>query len=333
MNGATSSTLYAAMPLRTRPRPQCLLCGASGRVVHAQVPDRFFGVPGSWTLKRCIDRQCGLVWQDPMVVDEDLAKAYDGYYTTHAVPAADGGEGGGRGFGAGFYFLDRWAARLLGLGRERQRHAASYLDDAVPGALLDVGCGNGDFMASMQARGWSVRGTDFDPAAAATARRTHGVEVDVGELSAIGYPAGAFDAVTVRHVVEHVREPVAFLAECWRILKPGGRLVLITPNVDSLGHRHFGERWRGLEQPRHLFLFAPASMRALCRKAGVDAAVVGTSAQGAAYVLRASCVARRGALARAADQLAVWWLQLVEAWRTRRGAGVGEELVSCAVKP
>jgi SAM-dependent methyltransferase len=328
--------LAAAAPprpaLRTTAQPRCPLCGSAGTVLHAAVRDHFFHVPGSWSLKRCVDPACTLVWQDPMLTDEDLGKAYDGYYTSVAQGGAEP-DSGERAFGATFFRLDRWASRLLELGPERRRHAAAYLDDLPPATLLDVGCGDGSFAASMRERGWTVRGTEFDPAAARTAEAAHGIAVDVGELSAIGYPGGSFDAITARHVLEHVREPVAFLAECWRILKPGGRLVLVTPNVESLGHRHFADRWRGLEQPRHLFLYGSASLRALFGKIGIDAVQVFSSAQGSDYVLRASWAASKGLWRRAVDYLAIWRLQLAETRSTRRGSDVGEELVSLATKP
>jgi len=318
------------VPLRTAARPHCLLCGSAGTVLHAAVADHYFRVPGRWTLKRCPDPGCGLVWQDPMLVAEDIGRAYESYYTS-AQPdglAADAGQG----FGATFYRLDRWASALLRLEDERRRHAAAYLDDRPPGSLLDVGCGSGAYAASMQARGWSVRGTEFDPVAAQTARTTHGIPVDIGELTAIAYPDGAFDAITARHVLEHVQEPIGFLAECWRILRPGGRMVIVTPNVDSLGHRHFAERWRGLEQPRHLFLYGSASLRTLLGRAGIGPAEVFTSAQGSDYVLRASYATSEGPWRRLVDYLAIWQLQLAETGGTRRGRAVGEELVAVATK-
>jgi 2-polyprenyl-3-methyl-5-hydroxy-6-metoxy-1,4-benzoquinol methylase len=184
----------------------------------------------------------------------------------------------------------------------------------------------------MQARGWTVRGSDFDPQAARTARTTHGIEVDVGELATIAYPDRAFDAVTVRHVLEHVPEPIAFLAECWRILRPGGRLVIVTPNIDSLGHRYFADRWRGLEQPRHLFLYGSAPLRVLFSRVGVDAAEIFTTAQGGDYVLRSSWLASQGTWRRIVDYLAIWRLQFEEVAGTRRGRDVGEELVAVAIK-
>jgi SAM-dependent methyltransferase len=320
----------APAPLRTAPRPHCLLCGSVGELLHAAVADHIFHVPGRWSLKRCADPRCGLVWQDPMLVAEDIARAYDSYYTS--APQGRSSVEASKRSGTTFYRLDRWVARLLRLDAERRRHAAAYLDGTPPGMLLDVGCGSGSYAASMQMRGWNVRGTEFDPMAAQSARTKHGIAVDVGELAAIGYPDATFDAIPARHVLEHVQEPIGFLAECWRILRPGGRLVVVTPNVDSLGHRHFAERWRGLEQPRHLFLYSSASLRALFGRIGVDPAEVFTSAQGSDYVLRASWVSSEGAWRRAIDYLAIWRLQFAGTTGTRRGRDVGEELVAVAIK-
>jgi len=330
MTDAVSASTVAAAPLRTTPHPRCLLCGSAGKVLHAAVVDHYFHVPGSWTLKRCGDPGCGLVWQDPMLVAEDLGEAYADYYTS--APAGARAAEADRRFDVTFYRLDRWARSILRLEAERRRHAATYLDETPPGALLDVGCGSGAYAASMRDRGWEVRGTEFDPLAAQVARSAHGIAVDVGELASIAYPDGAFDAVTARHVLEHVRDPVAFLSECWRILRPGGRLVIVTPNVDSLGHRHFGDRWRGLEQPRHLFLYGSAALRALFRRIGVAPVDVFTTAQGSAYTHRSSWTTSRGAWRRTVDFLAIWSLQVQGTLGTRRGRDVGEELVAIAVK-
>ncbi|MEO5883632.1 MAG: class I SAM-dependent methyltransferase [Caldimonas sp.] len=312
--------------LRTAPLPHCLLCGSAGKLLHADVRDHFFHVPGSWNLKRCLDPGCALVWQDPMVIADDMAQAYDGYYTS--MP--DGAE---RDLGASFYRLDRWVSKLLKLEPERRRHAAAYLDDAYRGKLLDVGCGSGEFASMMRERGWAVQGTEFDLAAARTAETLHGIHVDIGELSAIRYPTESFDALTARHVLEHVREPVEFLAECWRIIRPGGRLVVVTPNVESLGHRHFADRWRGLEQPRHLFLYGSTSLRALFQRIGVQGVGMFTSAQGCDYVLRTSFATSRGLWRSAIDYLAIWRLQIAETVLTRRSSDVGEELVAIVTKP
>jgi len=320
--------------LRTEPRPACPLCGGGGTPVHDDVEDLFFGVAGRWSLRRCSAGDCQLIWQDPMVVDDDLSLAYHDYYT-HSGSGWAGQAGPTAAPGAAFFRLDRWSTRLLRLQAARDRFACAYLDDVPAGTLLDVGCGNGQFLAAMKARGWQVRGTEFDPRAAAAATRGSGIPVDVGDLRSLAYPAQSFDAVTVRHVVEHVRDAVAFVAECWRILEPGGRLVLVTPNAASLGHRHFGTSWRGLEQPRHLFLYGPVSMQALLRHAGLPEGRIFSTAQGAAYVLRSSLAARRPRRPPAGwlDQAMVWWLLGLEVAAIRCGIQTGEELVAIVRKP
>jgi 2-polyprenyl-3-methyl-5-hydroxy-6-metoxy-1,4-benzoquinol methylase len=265
-----------------------------------------------------------------MVIDEDLIHAYADYYTR--LNARNGERSGvASNYGATFFLLERLTARLLRLGPERRRFASAYLDLEAPGSLLDVGCGSGEFAASMRRGGWTVRGTDFDPSAAASARQLHGVTVDIGDLREIQYGDESFDAITARHVIEHVRDPLGFLTECWRLLKPGGKLVLTTPNAGSLGHRYFGSRWRGLEQPRHLFVFDATAMGALFLGAGIETVDVFTSAQGAIYITRQSYGQSRG-IRRAVDYAAIWWIQFRETNLVRLGRHVGEELVAIASK-
>ena len=267
-----------------------------------------------------------------MVIGDDLIHAYVDYYTS-AKAGVDARATKAAAFGATFFRLDRLTTWMLRLGPERRRYEVAYLDKLAPGSLLDIGCGDGGFAANMQRLGWTVRGTEFDPNAAASAQQSHGITVDIGDLREIRYDDESFDAITARHVIEHVREPVEFVTECWRLLKPGGRLVFITPNAGSLGHRHFGGRWRGLEQPRHLFLFDALAMRALFRRVGLEKVDVFSSAQGGVYVSRQSFEHSHGAVQRCIDYAAIWWLQFRETWLIRRGQEVGEELMAIASKP
>jgi 2-polyprenyl-3-methyl-5-hydroxy-6-metoxy-1,4-benzoquinol methylase len=265
-----------------------------------------------------------------MVAPDDLVLAYQNYYT---VAGASPTGKSGVGLSDWFIRLDRVLTRLLDLQPERDRHGDTYLDVSTPGRLLDVGCGSGEFLTRMRQKGWRVQGTEFDPEAARKAGETHGIDVDLGDICDIGYAAEQFDAITARHVIEHVRDPGLFLAECWRILKPGGRLVFLTPNADSLGHRHFRARWRGLEQPRHLYLFNPRSMRAVFERRSVQGADVFSSAQGATFTLNASAKTSRGMIETAIDRCAIGYLQIRETILTRRGVQVGEDLVAIAMKP
>ncbi|MDD2742215.1 MAG: class I SAM-dependent methyltransferase [Rhodocyclaceae bacterium] len=130
----------------------------------------------------------------------------------------------------------------------------------VQGRLLDVGCGNGNFLDFARRAGWQVRGLDFDPAAVAAARAK---ELDVleGTIALLDGERECYDRITLSHLLEHVYDPWETLANCHRLLKPGGVLWLETPNMNSSGRRVFGQYWRGLEPPRHLHLFSRKCLR------------------------------------------------------------------------
>jgi SAM-dependent methyltransferase len=123
------------------------------------------------------------------------------------------------------------------------------------GRLLDVGCGNGAFLAKMRDLGWEVVGVKPDPEAARVAREDFGVTVFEGRLEEAGLSDGSLDTITMHHVIEHISDPVDVLRECYRILKPSGILVIVTPNLNALGRHLMGMSWRGWEVPRHFTLY------------------------------------------------------------------------------
>ncbi|GAB6042976.1 class I SAM-dependent methyltransferase [Endothiovibrio diazotrophicus] len=271
-------------PLQPPPREvtHCPACGAPGERLHSGLRDRLFGAPGEWGTRRCSAPACGLHWIDPMPDPLTLGELYANYYT-HGEGGDEEVETGVRGLyrrlEAGYQatrwgYPAGWAARcagaLLYLHPGRRAGADTrvmYLPARADGALLEVGAGDGSALRRMARLGWQVEGVDFDPAAVAAAR-AKGVDVRLGDLAAQDYEEGRFDALTMVHVIEHVPDPWALLTEARRVLRPGGRLVLLTPNPSAFGHRLFGADWRGLEPPRHLHLFPPRALAEAARQAG-----------------------------------------------------------------
>src|SRR5688572_22578127 len=243
----------------------CPLCGAQGRTVHAGLRDRMYDAPGEWGHRLCPDPACGILWLVPVPRPEDLPSFYRSYFTHGERPPRPAGPlrrlamAARRG-----YLASRWGcgsgsgalgllARLHPEWRDELDLRAMHLR-ARPGARLrGGGAGAGDLLAGARDHGWSAEGVDFDPAAVAAAR-ARGLPVREGDLGSCAFPQGTFDAVVAVHLVEHVPDPRAFLAEAARVLAPGGRLVLVTPNLRSRGARRFGAAWRELDPPRHLHL-------------------------------------------------------------------------------
>ena len=168
-----------------------------------------------------------------------------------------------------------------------------WLEAREGGRLLDVGCGNGVFLDVMRQLGWEVTGVDPDGAAVTVARQKLGLQVFEGSLEEAGLPGGHFDAITMNHVIEHVPDPIGTLRECHRVLRPGGRLVVATPNISSLGRRLFDDAWVLWDPPRHLHLFSQSALRACAELAGLEISELRTTARGAPYTHAASGLIRR----------------------------------------
>lgn len=160
--------------------------------------------------------------------------------------------------------LPRLLASILAL--FRYRDAIHYIPN---GKALDIGCGNGKFIRSMNSLGWKFEGVEFNPIAVKACRAV-GLKVFHGDLETAAFEDNSFDLVSARHLVEHVPDPNNLICEIARILKKGGRLVIRTPNSQALGRKWFGSHWSANEVPRHLVLFSPANLHMLAERHGLQ---------------------------------------------------------------
>jgi SAM-dependent methyltransferase len=198
--------------------------------------------------------------------------------------------------------------------------------------LLDVGCGRGDYLRRMHGLGWTVMGVEPDPIAATLAEKA-GIQVFRGTLHAACLPDEIADQVTMQHVLEHLPDPCEVITEIFRLLKPGGRLVLYTPNTRSLGHRVFRGSWRGLEPPRHLILHSPRSLGRLLARAPFQRLRIRTVSRLAKQIYEDSfATQRQSAGRRAGDRLRRSGFAVAEALLCAVGLGFGEEIEAVAWK-
>lgn len=341
--------------LRTRPMPNCSICKAKGNLIYEGLNDRLYGVPGKWNLRKCLNPDCSLIWLDPIPLEEDIIKTYKNYYT-HEVTYPNRNKLKTRlfrlvkeAYWAKKYSYSVFSAKgwrnllpslmyFFPLKRAEIDAALRYLPAQVDGHLIDIGCGNGEWLEFMQKLGWHIEGVDIDPDAVSKAINK-GLPVHSGTLIEKNYPNDYFDAVAMFHVTEHVISPSQLLRECLRILKPGGRLVLISPNPQSLGHKIFKQNWRGLEPPRHLNLINLALFKKILKNSGFEILSAKTTVTNHQILKQSSALSKNIhsnngelPLGKFNSQLVklITILELILIWVNKN---IGEEILLIAQKP
>ena len=199
--------------------------------------------------------QCGLQFQSPRPVFDDLVRAVYGsaYHPPgeHVLDAIRRYQ---------FERQARWLERRSSAGRR----------------LLDVGCGSGAFVAFARARGWEADGTDvvLTPAAAAT-----GARLWAGQLPSIDFGGRRYHAVRFNQVLEHTQDPLAELRAARAVLEPGGTLHVGVPNLagfsitlkswqSRLGLKR--RRWKHYGALHHLWFFTPRTLTRVVETAGLE---------------------------------------------------------------
>jgi SAM-dependent methyltransferase len=224
--------------------PQCPICHSE--TLSVLCPVVLAGSTPMYELEEC--SSCRARFLDPLPSPEELNRFYAPQY-----------------YGSDWY-------KQQGKGRVFGR---TMLPPLQKGNFLDVGCGLGYFLDGIrQSSRWNVSGTEFSPEAVAFAREKLNLDVRCGELASAGYPDAFFDYVHVCNVLEHVADPVGFLKECRRILRPGGTLYLCVPNgpVDCAALIHYFESENNPARSKdgHLFFFSQEALQKLFRAANLE---------------------------------------------------------------
>jgi len=131
--------------------------------------------------------------------------------------------------------------------------------------VLEIGCGGGGLLRMLHARGAYTVGVDTLAGALHLARERTSTRlirlVHIAGDSALPFRVSAFDAVVAQHVIEHVRDADAALHEWVRVLKPGGRLAIATPNARYPDPAHFADA-------EHTHVFSPDELCETVTRAG-----------------------------------------------------------------
>ncbi|MBA4040206.1 MAG: hypothetical protein C0474_00075 [Sphingobium sp.] len=317
----------------------CPICEAPGAVIAPEVEDYFFGFPGAWDYVGCTRASCGIAYPDPRPDGATLSAAYGSYYTHQD----DGGSAGRalarlRAIGHALRAPRRTRAPglpLLGWIAEQTGWEDGLLSVRADGIVVDIGAGDGERLELLRARGWGrVIGVEIDPVAVERGRAL-GRDLHAGPAEALPLTAGSADAAIMHHVIEHVGDARLALAEAARVLRAGGELLILTPNIASANRYKWGKHWRGFEAPRHLQIFTVAALADLVRAVGFEIVLARSSGRSAAWIDAVSADA--AGLPRPTESLFARLLRTDRAYRKQqraiaRGDEVGDEIVVIARK-
>ena len=230
------------------PVKACLVCNGAKLYYLFSISDH--------RIVRCDD--CGLLFINPQPSDDELSQIY----------------------GADYFLGSETETGRQTVSEIKQATAQLYLSEirryrgCKNGRLLEVGCGDGDFLVSAETEGWSVTGVEYSAAACEKARqRLKAGKVFCGELSSAGLDAQQFDLCVISDVIGHVRSPLDFLREIHRVLKPGGTLFIATPSTDSWSARFMRQKWMEFK-PEHLAYFDRQTIQTALFKSGFHDVIV-----------------------------------------------------------
>ncbi len=131
------------------------------------------------------------------------------------------------------------------------------------GAVLDVGCHAGSLLSLFKERGWQVTGIDPNPRSA-YGEKWYGIKIVQKPFSPAMFPKESFHGICHSHVLEHVRNPKEYLAEFFRLLKPGGWVFIEVPNETRF------EKRKAEQIIPHLYFFTPQTLNRLAESVGFE---------------------------------------------------------------
>ena len=234
----------------------CILCGETGSF-------RPRGAKGGYGIEEC--PSCRLVQLVPTPTVETLRALYEGdaYFDGEA--------------GTGYSEYEEQEQEYLATFREDVRRIRQFVSH---GRILEVGCGYGYFLQCALDAGYDAYGIDLSPSAIKWAATRHPGRVFCGLLEEVpGIQEQQYDVIFGSHLIEHLTTPGDFLASASRLLKPGGLVVLVTPNIKSVLSRVSGSRWVSYKIPEHVSYYDPGTITTLLNRSGYTVRTVDSAYQ------------------------------------------------------
>lgn len=233
----------------------CDICGPTPvEPVGVGEDFEYWTSPDSFLAVQCT--QCGLVFLDPRPDISELGRIYPPGY--HAFDFSE------ERFGLVHRMRERFEARRL----------LRWTRGLPPGArIVDVGCGDGFHLDLLRRFGhptWELEGVEPDSRAARVAQ-DRGLRIHGSTLADARLEADSVDLVLLVQTIEHVPDPRNLLSQIAHVLRPGGRLVVVTDNIGSPDFRLFRSRhWGGWHFPRHWHLYSRDTLARTGHASGLE---------------------------------------------------------------
>lgn len=244
--------------LKMKKIKKCDLCGHEDFIYLFSNHDGMYNIAKKYSLYKC--KNCGLIFLNPQPNKKELLKHYPSkkYYSLTKTSNL---------FNKIYkiYFGKKFLRFLL-------LPLSPFLRSLITikgGNLLDVGCGKGDFLSIVKPLGmncYGVEPNDFDK----DFMKKNKLNIFQGNLNEANFLPNFFDVITMNHVFEHMHQPSKMLKELYRILVPGGTLILATPISNALLFKIFGKFWVQLDTPRHLFIYSVSNLKQYANKVGFE---------------------------------------------------------------
>ena len=152
--------------------------------------------------------------------------------------------------------------------RKKVKLINSLVKEATEKAILDYGCGTGEFLNACKSNGWITSGIETSDQARNFAQTNFGLHVkNLNQFSE--FKENSFDVITLWHVLEHVHRLDEALQNLRKVLKKDGRILIAVPNISSSDSMHYEKFWAALDVPRHLYHFSPGEMKKLLESNGL----------------------------------------------------------------
>jgi len=234
----------AVKPEEKQPVP-CAVCGSS-RFKPSLSCEGFKYV-------RC--GSCGLVQMNPQPLEEEIIGRYSqsenylAYETAHEES-----------------YLQLQLLALKDAGFE-ELEKESFISPSPAPRILDIGCATGSILLKLRDKGWETVGVEIGSNQAEYGRRKRNLDIRSLPLKENNFSSSSFNVVLASHLIEHINDPASLVREVHRILIPGGRFFLTTPNIAGFQARLFGNQWRSAIFD-HLCLFSVKTLSRLLDNAG-----------------------------------------------------------------